>query len=118
MDLAYKAEKKITQKFIKKYQGVGYRVDYKKPYITVLQHPNTLEYGEGLNQINETLKAMDLMDMQIVWIWPNIDAGSNEISKGLRMFREKNKKKNKNFCFVKKTLLLKIILNYFIIHLV
>ena len=35
------------------------------------------------------------MDMQIVWIWPNIDAGSNEISKGLRMFREKNKKKKK-----------------------
>ena len=40
---------------------------------------------------------MDLLDMQIVWIWPNIDAGSNEISKGLRMFREKNKRKNKNF---------------------
>merc|ERR1711991_29393 len=42
MDLAYKTEKKITPNFVRKYQGVGYRVDYKKPYITVLQHPNTL----------------------------------------------------------------------------
>jgi UDP-hydrolysing UDP-N-acetyl-D-glucosamine 2-epimerase len=101
MDLAYKTDKKITQNFIKKYQGVGYRVDYRKPYITVLQHPNTLEFGEGLNQINETLKAMSKIEKQIVWIWPNIDAGSNEISKGLRMFREKNENKNKKFCFVK-----------------
>ena len=27
--------------------------------------------------------------MQTVWLWPNIDAGSDDISKGLRMYREK-----------------------------
>ena len=39
------------------------------------------------------------IDFQTVWLWPNIDAGSNEISKGLRIFRERNK--NNKFCFVK-----------------
>ena len=29
--------------------------------------------------------------MQTVWLWPNVDAGSDDISKGLRMFRESNK---------------------------
>jgi UDP-N-acetylglucosamine 2-epimerase len=31
------------------------------------------------------------MHMQTIWLWPNVDAGSDEISKGLRMFREKEK---------------------------
>ena len=101
MDLVYKTKKKITENFIKKYQGIGYKIDYKKPYLTVLQHPNTLEYGKGLEQIKKTLEAMDRIDIQIVWIWPNIDAGSNQISKGIRQFREKNINKNKKFCFVK-----------------
>jgi UDP-N-acetylglucosamine 2-epimerase len=28
--------------------------------------------------------------MQAVWLWPNVDAGSDDISKGLRMYRERN----------------------------
>ena len=32
--------------------------------------------------------------MQTIWLWPNIDAGSDDISKGLRMYREKH---NPNF---------------------
>ena len=28
--------------------------------------------------------------MQTVWLWPNIDAGSDDISKGIRIFREQN----------------------------
>ena len=29
--------------------------------------------------------------MQVVWLWPNVDAGSDDISKGLRVFRERHK---------------------------
>ena len=65
----------------------------------MLQHPNTLEFGKGMYQINETISAMIKLNMQIAWIWPNIDAGSNEISKGLRIFRENNP--DKKFCFFK-----------------
>ena len=29
--------------------------------------------------------------MQVVWLWPNVDAGSDDIAKGLRIFREEQK---------------------------
>ena len=66
-------------------------MDIHKPYLVVLQHPVTTEYGSGFDQINETLKAVKSLSMQTVWLWPNVDAGSDDISKGLRMFRENEK---------------------------
>ena len=51
-------------------------------YIVVLQHPVTTEYGEGLSQINQTLDAIHnvgIEGMQVVWLWPNVDAGSDDI---------------------------------------
>jgi UDP-hydrolysing UDP-N-acetyl-D-glucosamine 2-epimerase len=74
-----------------RYRGVGVELDPAKPYIVVLQHPVTTEYGHGFAQINETLKAVDRVGrsgMQVVWLWPNVDAGSDDIAKGLRVFRE------------------------------
>ena len=58
-----------------------------KPYIVVMQHPVTTEYGDGLAQINATLEAVDRIGrkgMQVVWLWPNADAGSDDVAKGLR----------------------------------
>ncbi len=63
----------------------------------MLQHPVTTEYGRGLEQINETLKAVTAFGMQTVWLWPNVDAGSDDISKGLRMYREKHHPANLHF---------------------
>jgi UDP-hydrolysing UDP-N-acetyl-D-glucosamine 2-epimerase len=74
-----------------KYGGTGAELDPSKPYIVILQHPVTTEYGKGFSQINETLKAIAELRMQTVWLWPNVDAGSDDISKGLRIFREKEK---------------------------
>lgn len=73
------------------YRGVGPELDPAKPYIVVLQHPVTTEYGQGFAQINETLEAVGRIGMQTVWLWPNVDAGSDEISKGLRAYREKRR---------------------------
>jgi UDP-hydrolysing UDP-N-acetyl-D-glucosamine 2-epimerase len=74
-----------------KYGGIGPHIDPRKPYLVALQHPVTTEYGKGFDQINETLKAIAELRMQTVWLWPNVDAGSDDISKGLRMFREEHK---------------------------
>jgi UDP-N-acetylglucosamine 2-epimerase len=67
---------------------VGADLDPAKPYLVVLQHPVTSEYGSGFDQINKTLKAVERIGMQTAWLWPNVDAGSDDISKGLRMYRE------------------------------
>ncbi len=50
----------------------------------------TTEYGQGVAQIRETLDAIALVGMQVAWLWPNVDAGSDDVSKGLRIFRERN----------------------------
>jgi UDP-hydrolysing UDP-N-acetyl-D-glucosamine 2-epimerase len=74
-------------------KGVGADLDVSKPYVMVMQHPVTTEYGEGLAQIEATLKAVDRIGrqgMQVIWLWPNADAGSDDVAKGLRVFRENN----------------------------
>jgi UDP-hydrolysing UDP-N-acetyl-D-glucosamine 2-epimerase len=80
-----------------RYLGVGAEIDPSRPYLVVLQHPVTTEYGRGLEQINETLAAVTALGMQTVWLWPNVDAGSDDISKGLRMYREKHRPTNLHF---------------------
>ena len=72
-----------------RYLGVGAAIAPGEPYLVVLQHPVTTEYGRGLDQINETLEAVTALDTQTVWLWPNVDAGSDDVSKGLRMWRER-----------------------------
>lgn len=71
-----------------RYGGVGSLLDPQKPYLVVLQHPVTTEFGDGVSQITQTLKAIEELRIQTVWLWPNVDAGSDDVSKGLRMFRE------------------------------
>ena len=74
-----------------RYGGIGPKVNPNDPYLVVLQHPVTTEYGHEFSHINETLMAIKELKIQTVWFWPNVDAGSDEISKGLREFREKNR---------------------------
>ena len=76
--------------FFERYGGVGRRINPEEPFVVVLQHPVTTEFGSGLQQINATLEAVKQSGMQTIWLWPNVDAGSDDISKGLRMFREMN----------------------------
>lgn len=80
-----------------KYHGVGKEFDPSKPYILVSQHPDTLKFLDSRNQLNQTLQAVVELDLQVVWLWPNIDAGSDSISKLLREFREMNKNSKIHF---------------------
>ena len=78
------------EKIFSKYSGVGAKLDFTNPYLLVPQHPVTTKHFEARNQIDETLKAIIKLDLQTIWLWPNIDSGSDSISKFLREFREKN----------------------------
>ena len=94
IDLLVDIDLTMTKEIFSTYGGVGVDIDPNKPYIVVLQHPVTNEYGQGFDQINETLKAVASFGqtgMQVVWLWPNVDAGSDDIAKGLRIFREEQK---------------------------
>jgi UDP-hydrolysing UDP-N-acetyl-D-glucosamine 2-epimerase len=68
--------------------GVGAGVSLDKPFILVSQHPVTTEYGEGERQIWSTLQAVKKTGLPAIVLWPNADAGSEDIAKGIRKWRE------------------------------
>lgn len=72
------------------YGGVGEKFDINDPFLLVSQHPVTTEYDDSENQINQTLTAVKELGMPAIMLWPNSDAGSDGISKGIRKFREKH----------------------------
>jgi UDP-hydrolysing UDP-N-acetyl-D-glucosamine 2-epimerase len=69
-------------------QGVGDPLDLDKPFLLVSQHPVTTEYGEGFKQISTTLEAVKASGLPAIVLWPNADAGSEDISRGIRRWRE------------------------------
>ncbi|CAM4153946.1 UDP-N-acetylglucosamine 2-epimerase [Gillisia hiemivivida] len=82
---------------LEKYGGVGANLDWKNGYIVVMQHPVTTEYKESKKHIQETLKAVKNLDYPTFWFWPNVDAGSDGTSNGIRAFRELEQPKNIHF---------------------
>ena len=83
---------------IKKYGGVGTNLNWKKDgYIVVMQHPVTTEYEAAKNDVLKTLEAVTELDIPTFWFWPNVDAGADGTSNGIRTFRELNKPQNMHF---------------------
>jgi len=72
-----------------KYGGVGPTTDLSNGYLVVMQHPVTTEYEEARYQVEETLYAVKDSGLPVLWFWPNVDAGSDGTSKGIRVFRER-----------------------------
>jgi UDP-hydrolysing UDP-N-acetyl-D-glucosamine 2-epimerase len=82
----------VLSNLFDKHVGVGSNIELNldKGFLLVSQHPVTTEYGDGRRQIEETLKALGELKMPTIMLWPNIDAGSDDISKGIRTFREEH----------------------------
>ena len=68
--------------------GVGGSFDLDQPFLLVSQHPVTTEYGDGERQMTETLKAVQELSLPAIVLWPNADAGSEHVARGIRKFRE------------------------------
>jgi UDP-hydrolysing UDP-N-acetyl-D-glucosamine 2-epimerase len=69
--------------------GVGDRLDLSESFLLVSQHPVTTEYGAGERQITETLTAVREIGLPAIVLWPNADAGSEDIARGIRKLRER-----------------------------
>jgi bifunctional UDP-N-acetylglucosamine 2-epimerase / N-acetylmannosamine kinase len=79
---------------VKKYGGVGRISNWRKGYLVVIQHPVTTEFIESKKQITEILNAISELNIPTFWFWPNVDAGSEGTSNGIRQFREFNNPEN------------------------
>lgn len=70
-------------------EGVGAHIDVTRPFLLVNQHPVTTEYGQGREHMWETLHALEALKMPTIMLWPNVDAGSEDLTTAMRTFREK-----------------------------
>jgi len=67
--------------------GNGAEIDVNRPFVLCVFHPTTTEYGGERRQMEAVLEALGLVEQPTLLLWPNIDAGSDRISKAIRVFR-------------------------------
>src|SRR5258708_4676917 len=77
--------------------GVGVPLALSQAFVIVSQHPVTTEYGDGERQITATLSAVRKCGLAAIVLWPNADAGSEDIARGIRKWRERGLADNMHF---------------------
>ena len=79
--------------------GVGCSIKNGEDIIVVSQHPVTSEYFEAKKNFEATFDAIRkfIPRYKIVYIWPNSDPGTEQISSYVRKFREITKSNNFRF---------------------
>ena len=82
---------------LKKYGGVGEQIKWENGFLVVMQHPVTTEYNSARKDVLKTLEAIHQLNIPTFWFWPNVDAGSDGTSNGIRYYREEFKPKNIHF---------------------
>ena len=86
-DIARALDRSLAPETINQ-RGGGTAIDVKKPFLLVIFHPTTTEFGGERQQMEELLAALNDVQQQVVLLWPNIDAGSDHVSKAVRVFRD------------------------------
>ena len=61
-------------------------LDADKEFLLLIQHPVTTESEDSYNQMVETLKAVHQLNIQTILIYPNLDAGSDNMITAIRRF--------------------------------
>jgi UDP-hydrolysing UDP-N-acetyl-D-glucosamine 2-epimerase len=89
-DIARRISRQLTPEIVNA-RGNGAEIDVAKPFLLVIFHPTTTEYGGENRQIQVLLSALDAVQMPTLLLWPNIDAGADHISKTIRIHRNQAK---------------------------
>tara|TARA_B100000989_G_C19532426_1_gene470853 strand:- start:2831 stop:3994 length:1164 start_codon:yes stop_codon:yes gene_type:complete len=97
LDLIKSVNFKHYSYFYKKYFINKKYISLDKKFLLVVQHPVTTEFEDTINQILETLMAVHYINLPAIWLWPNIDAGSQYISKQMKIYIDNNNIKNIKF---------------------
>ncbi len=90
-EIKNKVSSEVLAKIFEQHGGVGPTLDLTQKFLLVSQHPVTTEYGLNRKHMEQTLAALDRLRMPTLLLWPNSDAGADEVSRAIRAFREKNK---------------------------
>ncbi len=87
-DIARVLDKKLDPGVVNG-RGSGVTIDVERPFLLVVFHPTTTEHGDERAQMFQVLGALDQLDTQALLLWPNIDAGSDQLSKAIRIHRDR-----------------------------
>ncbi len=71
--------------------GSGAMIDLGKPYLMVMYHPDTGVAHDAAKHAKLLLSAIHRLGIPTLWFWPNFDAGAEDISHELRVFRDQVK---------------------------
>ena len=85
-DIARSLSRQVTAEVVNS-RGSGIELDVTKPFLLVVFHSTTTEYGGEKREMQVLLSALDSLKIQTLLLWPNIDAGSDHISKVIRVYR-------------------------------
>jgi UDP-hydrolysing UDP-N-acetyl-D-glucosamine 2-epimerase len=61
-------------------------------YLIVAFHPVTTEYEENKKHFDALLKTVGGLDLQVIWLYPNIDAGNDLIRREIVKFKANDEK--------------------------
>lgn len=85
-DIARTLDARLTPEIVNA-RGSGIEIDVNRPFLLVVFHPTTTEFGGERRQMETLLSALDSLQVQTLLLWPNIDAGADHISKVIRIYR-------------------------------
>jgi UDP-hydrolysing UDP-N-acetyl-D-glucosamine 2-epimerase len=88
-DLARRLDRNLASNVLSA-RGHGAEIDVTRPFLLVAFHPTTTEFGGERSQMEALLHALGELRTPTVLLWPNIDAGSDHISKAIRLFRNEH----------------------------
>lgn len=88
-DIARALDRSLDARLINK-RGSGVLFDPAKPFFLAVYHPTTTEFGDEGLQMEQLLQALQAVAQQTLLLWPNIDAGSDWVSKAIRVFRDRH----------------------------
>lgn len=87
-DIARQLDMSMSPELFNK--GVGGKLNPNEPYLLVAFHPVTTEFGHEKDETLNLLNALAQLKKPTIWLWPNIDAGADHVSKAIRSYRENN----------------------------
>lgn len=88
-DLARRLDRTLDAGLLEQH-GSGASIDPARPFRLVVFHPDTTDFGTEREQMEALLGALLDRSMPTLMLWPNIDAGSNVMSKVIRQFRDRH----------------------------
>ena len=98
LDVIHESQSNVTnQQFWEKYGGKGGGVNIDEPFLLSIFHPVTTDYGKNRTNAEALLSAVDELEIPTIMLWPNNDAGSDEIAKAMRVRFDQGNMENLHF---------------------